>query len=51
MRINPDLTNGKAATVTSCDGLNFVSMTLSPSPGKDRDHDLLHDHGARRKAR
>ena len=50
MRINPDLTNGKAATVTSCDGLRFVFTTILPSR-KDGNDDLYHDASARRKAR
>ncbi len=40
--------NEKAAAVTSCDGLNLVSTTLSPPPGKDEDHGLVHRHAARR---
>ncbi len=39
--------NEKAAAVTICDGLNLVSTTLSPPPGKDEDHGLVHAHGKR----
>ncbi len=33
--------NTKAAAVTSCDGLNCVSTTLSITPGKDQDRVLI----------
>ena len=33
--------NELAAAVTSCDGLDFVLTTLSPTPGKGEDHDLV----------
>ena len=36
----------KAATVTSCDGLGFVSTTLPLTPEKERDHGFVHQDGA-----
>ncbi len=47
----PITRNETAAAVLSCDGRDVVSILRSQSLGKDQDHDLLHDHGARRKAR
>ena len=33
--------NGQTAAVTSCDGLDFFSTTLSITPGKDQDSALI----------
>ena len=48
MPATPIITTKKAAAVTSCDGLNLVSTTLSPPPGKDEDHDFVYHGPARR---
>lgn len=34
----------EAAAVTSCDGLDFVLTTLSPTPGKGEDHGFVYQH-------
>ncbi len=43
--------NETAAAVTSCDGLRFVSTTLSPPSGKAEDHALVYADDARSKPR
>ena len=41
--------NGKAAAVASCDGLNFVLRTATPSHGQDDDNGYIRLLAARRK--
>ncbi len=41
----PNTLNKKPAAATDHDGLYLVSRALSPLPGKDEDHELVHPHG------